>query len=116
MEGLNVNALVLIAQVIISGVLLYVSLKKAPVERTTFDASASAQYAMAAKTKQEENDRLQTEIEELTARLEIVERKKYRVILEFTIGDPPEMGKVLIEPIIDLKIEPPTKPIRRKHG
>lgn len=113
---MEINALVLVGQVILSGILVYVALRKAPVERTTFDAQASAQYAMAAKTKQEENDRLQSEIEELTARLEIVERKKYRVILEFTIGDPPEMGKVLIEPIIDLKAEPPTKPIRRKRG
>lgn len=113
---MEINAIVLVGQVILSGILVYVALRKAPAERQTFDATAAAQYAQAAKTKGEENERLQTEIEELNARLLIVERKKYRVISEFTIGDPPEIGKTTIEPIIDLPPEIIAKLPRRKRG
>lgn len=82
----------------------YLALRKAPAERETLTASAAASYAQAAKLKQEENSSLQKEIDALNARLELVENKKYRVVMEFTIGKEPEVGKVIIEPI--LKDEP----------
>jgi predicted signal transduction protein with EAL and GGDEF domain len=96
---------------VIAVVLAYLAFRKAPVERQSYDASAAAQYAMAAKTKSEENDRLQSEIDELR---QLFTRKKYRVTLEFTIGDPPEPGKVIIEPIIDPPL-PITRPIQKRR-
>jgi hypothetical protein len=97
---------------IIAVVLAYLAFRKAPVERQSYDASAAAQYAMAAKTKGEENDRLEKEIDELR---QMFERKRYRVIIEFTIGDPPEPGKVVIEPILEPPVLGATKPnIKRR--
>jgi hypothetical protein len=96
----DVNVFVLIGQLLVSGLLVWVALRKAPAEKQSFDATSIARYAEAAKLKAEENERLETELEEIRNRLTTVERKKYRIISEFTIGDPPEMGKVLIEPII----------------
>jgi hypothetical protein len=80
----------------------YLAIRKAGPERQTLDATTAAQYAQAAKLKGEENTKLEEEINKLEARLVLVERKKFRVVMEFTIGDPPELGKVTIEPIIDL--------------
>jgi len=94
-----------ITQGIMGLVLLWVALRRAPVERQTLDATTTAQYAQAAKLKGEENFKLEQEIAQLEARLELVERKKFRVIMEFTIGDHPELGKVTIEPILDLPKE-----------
>jgi hypothetical protein len=81
--------------------LLYLAVRKAPIERESFSASTTAQYANAAKTKGEENEKLLQKVTDLENRLAIVERKKYRIVSEFTIGDPPEVGKVLIEPIVE---------------
>jgi hypothetical protein len=91
---------------VIACVLAYLAFRKAAPERTALEATTAAQYAQAAKLKGEENAKLEAEIHALEQRLQVVERKKYRVILEFTIGDPPEMGKVVIEPIVDLPIIP----------
>jgi hypothetical protein len=96
----DVNIIVLLGQLLVSGILLWVALRKAPAERATLDATTAAQYAQAAKLKGEENANLQKEVEDLAHRLELVERKKYRIVMEFTIGDPPELGKVVIEPIL----------------
>lgn len=101
-----------ITQGIMGAVLLYLALRKAPAERQTLDATTAAQYAQAAKLKGEENAKLEDEITDLQKRLELVERKKYRVILDFTIGDPPELGKVTIEPLVDI---PPEMIDRNTH-
>lgn len=120
MEGLNINALVLVAQVIISGFLLYISFRKAPVERQSYDASTAAQYAQAAKLKQEENDKLESYNDRLEAEMEdlrkSIARKRYRVTVEFTIGDRPEPGKVTVEPILDAPVEQITKPTPRRKN
>ena len=89
-----------ITQGIMGAVLLYLALRKAPAERRTFDATTAAQYAQAAKLKGEMNTELEEEITRLQQRLEIIERKRYRVTIEFEIGDPPEVGAVNIEPIM----------------
>jgi hypothetical protein len=102
--NLDVNIIVLLGQLLVSGILVWVALRKAPSERATLDATTAAQYAQAAKIKGEENANLQKEVEDLAQRLELVERKKYRIVMEFTIGDPPELGKVVIEPIIPEEI------------
>jgi hypothetical protein len=90
----------IIVQLCFAGALLWLALRKAPSERSSLNGSAVKYYAEAAQIKAEENVKLEREVAELAARLEIVERKKYRIVMEFTIGDPPEMGKVLIEPIV----------------
>ena len=111
---IDVNVTVLVGQLILAAILVWVALRKAPVERQTLDATTAAQYAQAAKLKGEENQRLEDEISKLESRLELVERKKYRVVLDFTIGDPPEVGKVTIEPLVDMAppagINSPTLP------
>ena len=98
--NLDVNIIVLVGQLLVSGILVWVALRKAPAERATLDATTAAQYAQAARLKGEENKELEKELEEIRTRLLMVEKKRYRIVSEFTIGDPPEIGKVLIEPII----------------
>ena len=113
---MNVNIAVLVGQFILAGVLVWLAIRKAPAERQTLDATTAAQYAQAAKLKGEENQKLEDELSELEHRLELVERKKYRVVLDFTIGDPPEVGKVTIEPLVDMTPpigkDSPTQPRR----
>jgi hypothetical protein len=98
--NLDINVTVLVGQFILAAILVWVSLRKAPSEKMNLDGSAAEAFANAAKIKAEENAKLETEIAELETRLEMVERKKYRVVMEFTIGDPPEIGKITIEPMI----------------
>jgi hypothetical protein len=98
---MEINAIVLIGQVILSAILVYVALRKAPVERDSYSASTAAQYAQAAKLKGEENAQLQNELDDLTKRLDILERKKYQIILDFTIGEPPEINRAAILPLIE---------------
>jgi glucosamine 6-phosphate synthetase-like amidotransferase/phosphosugar isomerase protein len=100
----DVNVVVLVGQLILAGILVWIANKKAPIERQTLDATTAAQYAQAAKLKGEENDKLEKEIQSLEARLQVIERKKYRIVMEFTIGDPPELGKVTIEPLLPEEI------------
>jgi hypothetical protein len=98
--NIDVNIFVLIGQLVVSALLVWVAIRKAPVERQTLDATTAAQYAQAAKLKGEENARLEEDMKKLELRLELVERKKYRITMDFEIGDPPELGKVIIEPIL----------------
>lgn len=48
---------------------------------------------------------------EFAGRLNVLERKKFRITMDFEIGDPPKMGVVLIEPIIDTE---KTRPSMKK--
>jgi hypothetical protein len=91
-----------ITQAIMGAFLIYTALKKAPAEKTNLDSGTVKNFADAARMKAEENKQLQAELDDLNSRLLLVERKKFKIIMEFTIGDPPEMGKVTIEPIIAL--------------
>lgn len=90
-----------IVQAILGAGILWVAFKKAPAERSSSDASASNDYAQAAKLAAERANGLESEIEELRHEVELVKAKKYRITLEFTVGDPPIPGYVKIEPIID---------------
>jgi hypothetical protein len=102
--SIDTGLIAIIGNILLTGALVWVALRKAPIERQTMDATTTAQYAQAAKLKGEENVKLEEEIRKLEERLELVERKKYRIIMEFTIGDPPELGKVTIEPLLQLEI------------
>jgi hypothetical protein len=96
----DVNVVVLVGQVILASILVWIALKKAPRERQSMDATTANQYAQAAKIKGEENASLQREITALVTRLGLqAPGRKYRIIMDFTIGDQPELGKVTIEPV-----------------
>jgi len=88
---MDLNVIVLIGQFILAGLLVWVSLRKAPKELMTLDASTAAQYAQAAKLKGEENATLSANIDKLEARLEAIENKRFKVSIEFITGDPPEV-------------------------
>ena len=94
--SLDVNVLVLVGQLLLTGFMVYIALRKAPAERMGIDASAAAQYATAAKIKGEENAKLELELDELRARLDNIENKRFKVCIEFITGDPPEMLKAEI--------------------
>jgi hypothetical protein len=88
----------------------YLSTRKAPMERSSLDAAASKSYQEAARMAGEDKLKLEQElhaqeiqhdiaIAELREELHILNSRKYRVTVEFTIGNPPEPGRVTIEPI-----------------
>jgi hypothetical protein len=99
---------------IIACILAYLAFRKAAPERTALEATTAAQYAQAAKLKGEENTKLEAEIKALEDRLNIIERKRYRVTVEFEIGDPPQVGSVKIEPI--LITDKPPETVRMKYS
>jgi len=78
---------------------LYLALKKVPSERASLRGSGAEAFAKAAAGYADENISLQKELSIIRDRLEAVEHKKYRITIEFTIGDPPQMGMALIEPV-----------------
>jgi hypothetical protein len=81
------------------------------------DATTANQYAQAAKAKGEENTNLQKEIVALTTRLGLqAPGRKYRIVMEFTIGENPELGKVTIEPILSAVIPGVDKNTHLKQG
>jgi hypothetical protein len=96
----DVNIIVLVGQLILTGVMVYIAMRKAPAERLGIDATTAAGYAQAAKLKQEENAMLQREIDDVRARLDAVENKKYKVCIEFITGDPPEVLKAEIAQVM----------------
>jgi hypothetical protein len=100
--NLDVNIIVLVGQLVLSGFLVWLAFKKAPAERASYNGASIKSYAEAARIKGEENLKLEEEILQLNHRLDIVERKKYKIAIEFTLGDTPEIGKVIIEPIVAL--------------
>jgi hypothetical protein len=123
---MNVNVIVLIGQFILAAVLVWIAVKKLPIEHRNLDADAAEKYAQAAKIKGEENDKLEREMEELrqSDRKEIQElrdlvtRKKFRITVVFTVGEPVEPGMVTVEPIFDvpkpdIKDMEKTKPLKR---
>jgi hypothetical protein len=99
--NIDTGLIAIIGNILLTGALVWVALRKAPIERAAMDATTAVGWANAAKQKLEENKELQSEIDELKNRQSMYERKRYRVTVEFTIGDPPEPGKVIIEPLID---------------
>jgi hypothetical protein len=90
-----------ITQAITGAGLVWIALRRAPVDKEATKSGTLKNYAETTRIMGEENRQLQTEIDELRNRQDIYERKKYRVTVEFTIGDPPEPGKVVIEPLVD---------------
>jgi hypothetical protein len=98
--------------------LLYLAFRKAPSERTNLNGNTVKNYADAAKiagemsskyafeiqeveARMEERERIhQKEMDDVKLRLTIQEKKEYRITIDFTMGDKPRVGTVVIEPII----------------
>jgi hypothetical protein len=94
---------------------------KSPGERLSLSSGAVKAYAEAAQMAQEDAKEAREEAKaandrakELEGRVLIVERKRYRVTVEFEIGDPANSGIVKIEPVIPDVSLPVTKTIKRK--
>jgi hypothetical protein len=107
--NIDVNVAVLIGQFILAGFLVWIAFKKAPKERMSLDATTTNQYAQAALAKGTENAALIAHIDMLEARLSIVENKKFKILIEFLAGDPPEVLKSEIVPMltVDVPLIPP---------
>ena len=113
---MDLNIIVLVGQFILAGLLVWVSLRKAPKELMTLDASTAAQYAQAAKLKGEENTQLLVHVAQLESRLDAVENKRYKICIEFITGEPPEVLKAEVAQIL-LPIVPKFEPIiKTKEG
>jgi len=89
-----------ITQGIMGLLLLYLAFKKAPVERMTLDATTANQYAQAAKAKGEENSQLILHVAQLECRLDAIENKRYKICIEFSTGEPPEVLKAEVMQVI----------------
>lgn len=88
--------------------MFWLALRKAPSERTSLNGTAAKAYAEAAKIAgerlqeaEDRYDKASEKIDELEARLACLERKKFRVTVNFTLGDPPEVGQVILEPVCE---------------
>jgi len=112
-EQLDAAQWVLMALLLLGG--LWLSFRKGSPERASLDGNASYNYAQAAKIKSEENVKLLQEIQSMKERFDKIEKKKFRVCVDFTIGDPPEPGIVTIVPVIERRrINEPIAKDRRK--
>lgn len=96
----DINVVVLIGQLILTGIIVFIALKKVPKENAGLDASTTASYAQAAKAKGEENAQLMLHITQLESRLDAVENKHYKISIEFITGEPPEVLKAEVAQII----------------
>lgn len=105
-----------VGQFVLGVILVYIALRKAPSEKSSLNGGATKAYAESAKiageiAKEAKEEMLamerehQIEMVDLKKRLEILENKKYRITIDFTIGEPPTVGVVKIEPIICVESE-----------
>jgi hypothetical protein len=106
---MNQDTIQWIVNIILGVMLAYLSFRKAPAERLSLNGSAAKSYAEAAQIQRAENQKLEEVIANLEHRMLMVEQKKYRITMEFEIGDPPTMGVVTIEPVIPTDITRPLK-------
>ena len=96
-----------IVEAILSALLAYVALRKAPGERNKDNSSAMHDYIETARIAGEEArqaredaKQVKEENDELNRRLTIVEIRRFQVRMDFEIGDPPTIGKVEIIRIV----------------
>lgn len=94
-----------VTTLIIGGFAAYLAFKKAPAEKKSLNGAASADYARAASIADERSSRYAAQVTELENRIEnneiklkLLEKKSYRITIDFTIGEPPQVGIVTIEP------------------
>ena len=84
----------------ISACLVFLAFRRAPGERTKDNSSSLKDYIETARMAGEEIRQEREQRQELERRLAVVEKKRYRINMEFEVGDPPTVGVVKIEPII----------------
>lgn len=113
---MDINAIVLVGQVLLSGLLVWVAFRKAPAERSSLDGSGMKSYAEAAKMKGEEVLRLEKQNDEHEKRIRLLETKRYRVVVEFEVGDPSNTGTVKVEPVVPTLSEQEYKRITRRNA
>lgn len=109
---IDYGAISLVGNLIIGALLLVLAFRKAPKDMANIDATTIQQYAQTVKTMGEENARLQKQIDdnaessqkkinELEARLKLVEDGRYRLVAQFLVGAKPEVELVTIEPVVE---------------
>jgi hypothetical protein len=101
---------------VIACALAYLAFRKAPAERQNLNGSASESYAKAAQMKGEENLKLEKMVDLQEKRIRLLETKRYRVTVEFEIGDPTNTGTVKIEPVVPALSETEYKKISRRNA
>jgi hypothetical protein len=84
----------------ISACLVFLAFRRAPGERAKDNSSTMKDYIETAKMAGEEIRQEREQRQELERRLSIIERKKYKVYIEFEVGDPPTVGVVRIDPVL----------------
>lgn len=99
--NIDYGAISLVGNLIIGALLVFLAFRKAPKENINLDAMTIQQYAQTVKTMGEENSRLQKKVDELEARLELVEEGRYILTARFLVGAKPEVELVKIEPVVE---------------
>ena len=119
---MNPDILHYVIEGVISAFLVFLAFRRAPGERAKDNSGALKDYAESARiageearlareeTRQAREETIRAK-EELEKRMGILERKRYRCIVDFEIGDPPIPGEVIIIPVIpDPKtVQPPIR-------
>lgn len=98
---IDYGAISLVGNLIIGALLLVLAFRKAPKDMANIDATTIQQYAQTVKTMGEENSRLNKKVDELEARLKLVEEGRYRLVAQFLVGAKPEVELVTIEPVVE---------------
>jgi hypothetical protein len=109
---MNPDILHYLIEGVISAFLLFLAFRRAPGERARDNSASLKDYIETARMAGEEIRQEREKRQELERRLAIIEMKRYRIILDFEIGDPPTVHETKIIPIIP-PIEEVQQPIRR---
>ena len=103
-----------ISQGVLAALLVYLAFRKAPSERSSLNGNAAKSYAEVARMAGEDRLKLEQEIDKIKLdydrRIAILEHKKYRVLVEFEIADPPTVGSVRVEPIVEIPKDKQMRP------
>ena len=115
-----INLFVVIVQLIMAALVVWISLRKAPAEKTKIEAEGAESWAKAAQIKADENLRLEKELIEFRAWRDSLKDQHYRIVIEFIVnafGSSPTMGKTIIEPMKERRLtEIPVMIERRKES
>ena len=90
-----------IVQAGFGGILLWMALRKAPVERSNLEAGGAEAYANAALKSAELNEKYAKKIEDLEKKVAEMEEceKDYSITIAFRTSMPPQVKEVKIMPV-----------------